>query len=148
MNVKILTDIFGDQIRDITSFRDEITVTVDKGAVLSLCRFLKDSEDFALNFLSDLCGVDRFPTSPRFRVVYHLYSTIHHHRLRVKIDLEAADPVIESVVSVWQTADWHERECYDMFGIRFRNHPDLQRILMPDDCKGYPLRKDFPLEGY
>jgi NADH-quinone oxidoreductase subunit C len=91
--------------------------------------------------------VDRFPASPRFLVVYHLFSLRHGHRLRVKVSLGGEDPVIDSVVSVWETADWHERECFDLFGIRFRNHPDLRRILLPEDFEGHPLRKDFPLEG-
>ena len=116
-------------------------------AIVSLCEFLRDEEALAFDFLSDLCGVDRHPASPRFQVVYHLFSLRHGHRLRVKVPLGGEDPVIDSVVSVWETADWHERECFDLFGIRFRNHPDLRRILLPEDFEGHPLRKDFPLEG-
>jgi NADH-quinone oxidoreductase subunit C len=147
MDISILREQFGNAIRDISSFRGEDTVTIDKEMIIPLCRFLKDTEDLSFDFLSDCCGVDRLPTSPRFWVVYHLYSMIHNHRVRIKAAVDDENPAIESVVSVWPTADWHERECFDMFGITFLNHPDMRRILMPDDFEGHPLRKDFPLEG-
>ena len=147
MNLDAIRERFGTAIGDVTTFRGETSLTVDCGAIVSLCGFLRDEGSLAFEFLSDLCGVDRFPSSPRFLVVYHLFSPRHGRRLRVKVPLGGEKPVIDSVVSVWETADWHERECFDLFGIRFRNHPDLRRILLPEDFEGHPLRKDFPLEG-
>jgi NADH-quinone oxidoreductase subunit C len=147
MNLDAIRERFGTAVGDVTTFRGETSLTVDCDAIVSLCEFLRDEEALAFDFLSDLCGVDRFPSSPRFLVVYHLFSLRQGHRLRVKVSLGGEDPVIDSVVSVWETADWHERECFDLFGIRFRNHPDLRRILLPEDFEGHPLRKDFPLEG-
>jgi len=147
MNLDAIRERFGGAIGEVTLFRGETSLTVDRDAIVSLCEFLRDEEALAFDFLSDLCGVDRFPSSPRFLVVYHLFSLRQGHRLRVKVSLGAEDPVVDSVVSVWETADWHERECFDLFGIRFRNHPDLRRILLPEDFGGHPLRKDFPLEG-
>jgi NADH-quinone oxidoreductase subunit C len=147
MNLDAIRERFGTAVGDVTTFRGETSLAVDGDSIVSLCKFLRDEEGFAFDFLSDLCGVDRFPASPRFLVVYHLFSLRHGHRLRVKVSLGGEDPVIDSVVSVWETADWHERECFDLFGIRFRNHPDLRRILLPEDFEGHPLRKDFPLEG-
>jgi NADH-quinone oxidoreductase subunit C len=147
MNLDAIRERFGTAVGDVTTFRGETSLTVDCDAIVSLCKSLRDEEALAFDFLSDLCGVDRHPATPRFEVVYHLFSLRHGHRLRVKVSLGGEDPVIDSVVSVWETADWHERECFDLFGIRFRNHPDLRRILLPEDFEGHPLRKDFPLEG-
>jgi NADH-quinone oxidoreductase subunit C len=147
MNLDALRVRFGAAIGEVTVFRGETNLTADRDCIVSLCKALRDEEALAFDFLSDLCGVDRFPASPRFLVVYHLYSLRHGHRLRVKVPLGGEEPVIDSVLPVWETADWHERECFDLFGIRFRNHPDLRRILLPEDFEGHPLRKDFPLEG-
>ena len=147
MTLDAIRERFGGAIGEVTVFRGETSLTVDRDSIASLCKALRDEEALAFDFLSDLCGVDRHPAAPRFEVVYHLYSVRYGHRLRVKVPLGAEDPVIDSVVPVWETADWHERECFDLFGIRFRNHPDLRRILMPEDFEGHPLRKDFPLEG-
>jgi NADH-quinone oxidoreductase subunit C len=93
-------------------------------------------------------GVDRFPVEPRFEVNYHLMSLARRERLRLKIRVGSEDPVVESVTSVWPTANWHEREVFDLFGVRFAGHPNLRRILMPEDWEGHPLRKDYPVEGY
>lgn len=145
--MKILNETFGHCITRIESFNTEITVVVDQWSIPAVCDFLKNDPRLSFDFLSDCCGVDRFPESPRFWVVYHIYSITHNHRMRIKTSLDDAKPVIDSVASIWQSADWMERECYDMFGIEFRNHPDMRRILMPGDFQGFPLRKDFPLEG-
>jgi NADH-quinone oxidoreductase subunit C len=113
------------------------------------CRFLKEDPACAMTLLSDLCGVDRirlFPDAPRFEVVYQLFSVTHGHTLRLKVSVEQGGE-IPTVSGVWRTANWHEREAYDMFGIRFAGHPDPRRILMPEDFDAFPLRKDFPLEG-
>ena len=114
---------------------------------MEVARFLKDEPECGFNFLSDLCGVDYPEGEHNFDVVYHLYSMEHRHRLRMKVSLLHSDLNIPSVVSVWKTANWHERECYDLLGINFSGHPDLRRILTPDGFKDYPLRKDFPLRG-
>lgn len=148
MNIELIRDHFGGGITDVTSVHNEKTLTAMPEILIPLCRFLKEREDFAFDFLTDLCGVDYFPASPRFRVVYHLYSITHKHRLRVKVAVEEGDPVVDSCMSLWAGADWHERECFDLFGIIFRGHPNLQRILLPPDFDGHPLRKDFPLEGF
>jgi NADH-quinone oxidoreductase subunit C len=92
--------------------------------------------------------VDRFPMEPRFEVNYHLLSLDRRERLRLKVSLSGSDPTIPSVTSIWPTANWHERESFDLMGIRFEGHPDLSRILMPDEWEGHPLRKDYPVEGY
>ena len=147
MNLDDLRARLGSAVGEPVTFRGETSLAVDRGSIVALCEFIRDDEALAFDFLSDLCGVDRHPAAPRFEVVYHLYSVRHGHRLRLKVALEEEDPVIDSVTGVWETADWHERECFDLFGIRFRNHPDLRRILLPDDFEGHPLRKDFPLEG-
>jgi len=147
MNLDAIRARFGGVLGDPVTFRGETTLAVNREAIVPLCEFLRDEETLAFDFLADLCGVDRHPAAPRFEVVYHLYSVRNGHRLRVKVPLGEENPVIDSVTAVWETADWHERECFDLFGIRFRNHPDLRRILLPDDFEGHPLRKDFPLEG-
>jgi NADH-quinone oxidoreductase subunit C len=99
--------------------------------------------------LADLCGADRGPEEdPRFEVNYHLFSTTHYSRLRLKVMLSEDDPHVESVEPLWKTANWHERETYDLFGVIFDNHPDLRRILLPSEFDGHALRKDYPLRGY
>lgn len=147
MDLRRLIEKFKNDVLDITSFRNEITVTIHRAALVPVCCFLKNDEGYSFNFLSDICGVDSNHENPRFRVVYHLYSTVRNHRIRLNVLVDNDDPVVDSVTSIWKTADWHERECYDMLGIYFKNHPELRRILMPEDFRGYPLRKDFPLEG-
>jgi NADH-quinone oxidoreductase subunit C len=92
--------------------------------------------------------VDRYPAEPRFEVVYHLHSIEQNDRLRLKCRVPGTDPVIESVTSVWRSANWYEREVFDLFGIQFLNHPDLRRIMMPEDWEGHPLRKDYPITGF
>lgn len=148
MNVDLLKDKFGGGITGVTTAHDEITVTASRDILIPLLRFLKEGEEFACDFLTDLCGVDYLPALPRFRVVYHLYSLRHKHRLLVKVALEESDPVVDSCVALWAGADWYERECFDLFGIIFKGHPNLQRILLPSEFAGHPLRKDFPLEGF
>ena len=97
--------------------------------------------------LSSVTAVDRDPSDPRFEVVYHLHSIEHNERIRLKCRLSGENPEIDSVTSVWRSADWYEREVFDLFGIRFAGHPDLRRIMLPDDWEGHPLRKDYPITG-
>ena len=129
----------------------ETTLIAEPSQIVGLCRYLKDSEKFIR--LSAVTAVDRYPEQPRFEVVYHLHSVADNRRLRVKCRLNGGepsgtDPAIDSVTEVWRGANWYEREVYDMFGVQFRNHPNLTRILMPIDWEGYPLRKDYPKHGY
>jgi len=134
-------------VAGVSSFRGELTVSVYREHLKPLTEFLSADKDFAFTFLSDVTGVDRFPIEPRFELNYHLLSLSRRERLRLRVRLPGDDPVIASVVSVWPTANWHEREIFDLFGIRFEGHPNLRRMLMPDDWEGYPLRKDYPVEG-
>ena len=145
--VKKVQERFALSILDTLIVRNEITYLIKKDSLIDICRFLKDDFELQLNFLSDVLGTDYFPQKPRFEVVYHLYSIPKKHRLRLKIKIEDGESV-PSVTSIWSSADWAERETYDMFGIRFEGHPNLKRIYMPEDWDGFPLRKDYPLRGY
>jgi NADH-quinone oxidoreductase subunit C len=124
----------------------ETTLIADPARIVDLCRYLSTDQKFAR--LSTITAVDWHPAEPRFEVVYHLHSLDRNQRVRVKCRLSGTNPEIESVTNVWRSANWYERETYDMFGIVFRNHPNLVRILMPIDWEGYPLRKDYPVHGH
>jgi len=126
--------------------RGEITLEILPEKIVEVCRFLKDERRFVR--LSGVTAVDWLPQEPRFEVVYHLHSLDRNERLRLKCRLGGESPAIESVTGVWRSADWYEREVFDLFGISFRNHPNLRRILMPEDWDGHPLRKDYPVHGY
>ena len=145
--VEKIKEKFPQAIEEVVCFRDEYTIRVRKEHLLEVARFLKDEKEYGFNFLSDLCGVNYPEGEHHFEVVYHLYSMEHRHRLRMKVSLTSGDLTIPSVISVWKTANWHERECYDLLGINFSGHYDLRRILTPDGFKDYPLRKGFPLRG-
>lgn len=136
-------------IAEVIDAFGEITVVVPREHLIAACEFLKTSPETQFNFLSDLCGVDRgVEEEPRFEVNYHLFSTTKFHRLRLKVVLNEEDTHVPSVTGLWKTANWHERETYDLFGVIFDGHPDLRRILLPEDWQGHALRKDFPLRGY
>ena len=124
----------------------ETTLIVDPVRIVDLCRYLKDSEKYVR--LSGITAVDLHPAEPRFEVIYHLHSIEKNQRLRLKCRLNGDSPEIDSATGVWRAANWYEREVFDMFGITFRNHPNLVRILMPIDWEGHPLRKDYPVHGY
>jgi NADH-quinone oxidoreductase subunit C len=125
--------------------RGELTLEVAPARIASVCGFLKHDRGFVR--LSTVTAVDRYPVEPRFEVVYHLHSIEHNERLRLKCRLSGGNPEVESVTSVWRSADWYEREVFDLFGIRFTGHPDLRRIMLPEDWEGHPLRKDYPITG-
>jgi len=135
-------------ITEVIEFRGETTVVVPRDRLRRASEYLTSEPSLRFSFLSDITTVDRFPIEPRFEVNYHLLSLDRRERLRLKVCLPGNDATVPSVVSVWPTANWHERESFDLFGIRFEGHPDLRRILMPDDWEGHPLRKDYPVEGY
>ena len=118
----------------------------DAAQIVDLCRYMKETEKFVR--LSGATAVDWHPSEPRFEVVYHLHSIEPNRRLRIKIRVSGTNPEVDSVTGVWRAADWYEREMFDLFGISFRNHPNLRRILMPLDWEGHPLRKDYPTHGY
>jgi NADH-quinone oxidoreductase subunit C len=125
--------------------RGELTLDIAPEKIAGVCRYLKDEQRFAR--LSAVTAVDRYPAEPRFEVVYLLHSIERNQRLRLKCRLPGEAPEIDSVTGVWRAANWYEREVFDLFGVRFRNHPDLRRILMPEDWSGHPLRKDYPATG-
>ena len=145
--VEQLKEKFGTEIIDVSEFMGQVAVSVKPGKIMDICRYLHDDPDLYMDYLADLCGVDYPDRKYRFEVVYNLFSIKHRHRIRVKALLQEKDPNVDSVVSIWAGANWHEREACDMYGIVFNGHPDLRRILMPDDWEGYPLRKDYPLKG-
>ena len=136
---------FGDAISALVEFRSEITIAVSREKIGPVCQFLKQGCDF--DMLTDLSGVDNYGEDPRYEVDYLLYSLAERRHLRLKVRVSEDDMIVDSVTSVWRGADWHEREAFDMFGIRFRGHPNLKRILMWEGYPYHPLRKDFPLAG-
>ncbi len=146
--VRKLRERFPQAILEAWVYRNELTVVVDRAAIEPVCRFLRGDPDLAFDFLSDLTAVDRLglgEPDPRFEVVYHLYAMSRRNRLRVKVRAADGEPV-PTVTTVWEGANWFEREVFDLFGIPFAGHPDLRRILMPEDWQGHPLRKDYPVE--
>lgn len=124
--------------------RDELTITVAREYIRDACEALKP--DF--NYFCDLTCVDWAPSEPRFQISYHLLSHKRKERVRLKVMLPGDDPTVESIYSVWPSCNFFEREVFDLFGVRFLGHPNLRRILMPEDWEGHPLRKDYPVEGY
>jgi NADH-quinone oxidoreductase subunit C len=125
--------------------RGELTLEIAPAKIASVCGFLKFDQQFVR--VSSVTAVDWYPREPRFEVIYHLHSVARNERIRLKCRLAGASAEIDSVTGVWRGADWYEREVFDLFGIRFHNHPDLRRILMPDEWEGHPLRKDYPITG-
>ena len=146
LTVSKLRERFPEAIFSTRSFRNETTLLVRRGDIIRICRHLKEDPGLLYDFLSDLTAVDRLGDHPRFEVVYHLYSLQYKWRIRLKVSVEEGESV-PSVTLVWSTANWHEREVFDMFGISFEGHPDLQRILMPEGWEGFPLRKDYPVQA-
>ena len=140
-----LSRLFGDKIQSKTTFRGETTFTIAREHLREVAKFCRDELSF--DYLLDISSVDNFGEEPRFEVVYELYSMTLAIHLRLKLCISEDDPTIETVSDVWQAANWHEREIFDMMGLRFNNHPDLRRILMWDGYPYFPLRKEFPLEG-
>jgi NADH-quinone oxidoreductase subunit C len=142
----VAVDAFdGSAARGGHSDRGELTLEIDPARIAAVCEFLK--RDQAFSRVSTVTAVDRYPGEPRFEVVYHLHSIQRNQRLRLKCRLGGENPEIDSVTPVWRGANWYEREVFDLFGIRFKGHPDLRRIMLPDDWEGHPLRKDYPVTG-
>jgi NADH-quinone oxidoreductase subunit C len=146
--VDLLQENFPEEVVEVVEFRGDTTIVVKPERLRDICLALRDGRDTSFKYLSMIAGVDNLPQSPRFAVVYNLYSHKFHNRVTLKTYLaNDSAPAVDSVVPVWNTANWHEREVYDMMGIRFHGHPDLRRILMPHDWVGHPQRKDYPLKG-
>ena len=146
MLIDKLKQRFGAELLAAESSHGEEVITVGRDAAPAVLRALRDEPDFDFKFLIDLTAVDWMGREPRFEVVYQLKSLSRNHRLRVKVPLPGDDAWIKSAVELWKSADWVERECFDMFGIDFKDHPDLRRILMYDSFVGHPLRKDYPVD--
>lgn len=131
----------------VNEYKGELSLTFDKIHITEVCRFLKEDPDLAFNMCEDVTAIDWSTSKNRFTMVYHIFSMKNKFRLRLKCTLEESDLNIDSISSIWKTADWEERETYDMFGINFNNHPDLRRMYMPEEFEYFPLRKEFPLMG-
>ena len=136
---------FGRKIQGKTDFRGETTYTISAIDLRDIAKFCRDKLSF--DYLLDITSIDNFGEEPRFEIVYHLYSMPHGAHLRLKLRVSEELGAVDTVSDIWPTVDWHEREIYDMMGIRFNGHPDLRRILMWDGYPFFPLRKDFPLAG-
>nr|BAL57979.1 NADH dehydrogenase I subunit C [uncultured prokaryote] len=141
-----LKEKFAEEILAEHCFRGDTTVVVRKERIKEILSFLKNDEQLRFNFLMDLTCVDYLgKKSERFEIVYHLYSLTNNWRIRIKVPVSEEDPTIDSVTDIWIGANWFEREVYDMFGIVFKGHPDLRRILLYPEFVGHPLRKDYPV---
>jgi len=140
-----LSKSFGEKIQNKIEFRGETTFTITADDLREIARFCRDELSF--DYLIDITSIDNFGKEPRFEIVYELYSMPGAAHLRLKLKVSEDVGVIDTVSDIWPTANWHEREIYDMMGIKFNGHPDLRRILMWDGYPYFPLRKDFPLEG-
>jgi NADH-quinone oxidoreductase subunit C len=125
--------------------RGELTLTIAPEAIRAAAQTVQAA---GYNFFEDLTAVDWFPAAPRFQLSYHILSHPYKERIRLRTLVEEEDPSVESITALWPAANYYEREVFDLFGIRFEGHPNLRRIMMPDDWKGHPLRKDYPVEGY
>lgn len=144
LTLRKVREKFPDDVVDTHSLLGQDTVILVRDRIADLARFLKEDPELRYDYLMDVTAVDYWKRRPRFEVVYHFLSTAHRYRLRVKVPVGEADAEVDSLVPLWQAANWYEREVYDMFGIKFRNHPDPRRILMYPEFEGYPLRKDYP----
>jgi NADH-quinone oxidoreductase subunit C len=134
-----------DALADARFDRGELTLTI---AAERICGAAAAVKAAGYNLLEDVTAVDWFPFSPRFQVSYHIVSHTYKERIRLRVMLDGNAPAVESITSVWPSSNFYEREVFDLFGIRFEGHPNLRRIMMPDDWQGHPLRKDYPVEGY
>ena len=134
-------------VSQVVEYRGEITIVVPKELLRATAQQCRNDPALNFNLLSDATCVDRFPVEPRFELNYHLLSIPRRDRVRLRTSISIQLPVIDSLVPVWPGANWLEREIFDLFGIHFEGHPDLRRILLPDDFEGAPLRRDFPVEG-
>jgi NADH-quinone oxidoreductase subunit C len=139
--------VLGERLPDVLTARGEVTAVVDRSDLIETLRYLRDDPDLSFGFLVSVTATDFPREDPRFWISYELRSMEHRHRCRVKVSAPEDDPRVPSATTLFPTANWHERETYDFYGIVFEGHPDLTRILLPDDWEGFPLRKDEELGG-
>jgi NADH-quinone oxidoreductase subunit C len=143
--IAALVEQLPDAIQNAKFDREELTLTIAREKIIAACQTVQAA---GFNFLADVTCVDWYPNRPRFQIVYHLLSHRLKQRLRFSVFVDEGDPSVDSITCVWPAANFSEREIFDLFGVRFGGHPNLRRILMPEDYQGNPLRKDFPVEGY
>jgi len=143
--VKSLLAWKADGLVDAKFDHGELTLAVDKE---DICPALRALQGAGYNFFEDMTAVDWYPSAPRFQLSYHILSHSYKERIRLRAMVDKADPSVETITGIWPGANYYEREVFDLFGIRFEGHPNLRRIMMPDEWKGHPLRKDYPVEGY
>jgi NADH-quinone oxidoreductase subunit C len=134
-----------DALTDARWDRDELTLTISREEIVAAASTLQRA---GYNFLEDVTAVDWFPAIPRFQISYHIVSHSHKERIRLRVLIDESAASVDSITPVWPSADYYEREVFDLFGVRFDGHPNMRRIMMPDDWSGHPLRKDYPVEGY
>jgi NADH-quinone oxidoreductase subunit C len=139
--VKALADLATDAKFD----RDELTITVARESIVAAAEALRQA---SYNYLEDITAVDWYPSEPRFQISYSILSFTLKQRIRLVVRLDGEDASLDSITPAWPAANFYEREIFDLFGVHFGGHPNLRRIMMPEDWKGYPLRKDYPVEGY
>lgn len=137
----------GESVLGVEEFRGQTSVTLDREAIVNACQMLRDDPELDFNFLAALTAVDYWPSEPRFKIVYQLYSLANKEFIGLRAQLTNESPEISTIESIYPNANWHEREVFDMFGVTFKDHSDQRRIIMPYDWEGHPLRKDYPL-GY
>jgi NADH-quinone oxidoreductase subunit C len=135
-------------IAEVVEFRRETMIVVPRELLRLAAERCRSDVKLQFNLLTDATCLDRYPVEPRFELNYHLVSIPRRDKVRLRVNLAGDDPVVDSLVTVWPGANWLEREIFDLFGIRFSGHPDLRRILLPEDWEGYPLRRDYPVEGF
>ena len=146
LNTK-LKEQFAEVDFEINEFRDELTISFPSNKILEVCKFLKTDSELEYILCEDITAIDWAKRKDRFTIVYNIYSLKNNSRLRLKANIEGSESKIDTVSSVWEAANWHERETFDMYGIEFIGHPDLRRMYLPEDFEYHPLRKDFPLMG-
>jgi NADH-quinone oxidoreductase subunit C len=146
--IQAFKDRFPQLFTDATVFAGQASITMDRASLLEILRWARETSEISLNHLADLTGIDyQDKKKHRFAVIYQLLSIHHGHSIRIKVEIPEDDCAVDSAVCLWNGANWLEREVYDLMGIEFRGHPDLRRILMPEDWVGHPLRKDYPLQS-
>ena len=138
---------FGESVEGISDFRDDLCITIKKDQIVNLGKFLKEDPDLQFIMCKDVTAIDWATRKKRFTTVYHIYSFKLNYTLRLKSNIDGDPPTIETVSRIWQSANWYERETWDMYGIKFLNHPDLRRMYMPEGFEYHPLKKDFPVLG-
>ena len=143
--IKVILAWDSEALKDAKFDRGELTLTIAADKIRAAAATVQAA---GYNFFEDVTAVDWFPSSPRFQLSYHILSHLYKERIRLRVLVEDDAPAVESITSVWPSANFYEREVFDLFGIIFEGHPNLRRIMMPDDWQGHPLRKDYPVEGY